>query len=65
MHRIVNIISTIGFSLHPATKKEKLRLLEDAKPMEKLPQPFPLTKMPVSFLSSSSGVSLIPFGFLI
>jgi hypothetical protein len=33
-------ISTIGFSLHPAAKKEKLKLPEDAKPMEKLLQPY-------------------------
>jgi hypothetical protein len=58
-------ISTIGFSLHPVTRKEKLKLPEDAKPMEKMLQPYPLTRMSVSFLSSSSEVSLIPFGSLI
>jgi hypothetical protein len=45
--------------------KEKPRLPEDAKPMEKLLQPYLLSRMSVSFLSSSSEVSLIPFGSLI
>jgi hypothetical protein len=62
MHRIVNIDLNIGFSPHPATKKGKLKSPEDAKPMEKLLQPSLLTKMSVNFLSSSSEVSLIPFG---
>jgi hypothetical protein len=57
--------STIGFSPHPATKKGKLRLPEDVKPMEKLHQPFPLIKMSVSFSSFSSKASLILFGSLI
>jgi hypothetical protein len=58
-------ISTIGSSLHPVTRKEKPRLPEDAKLTEKLLQPYPSTRMSVSFLSSSSEVSLIPFGSLI
>jgi hypothetical protein len=58
-------ISTIGFSPHPATKKGKLKLPKDAKPMEKLLQPYLLTKMSVSFSSSSSKASLILFGSLI
>jgi hypothetical protein len=65
MHRIVNIISTIGTSLHPPIRKERLRSPKDAKPMEKLLQPYPLIKMSANSLSSSLEVSPIPFGFLI
>jgi hypothetical protein len=54
--RLLAPISTIGISLHPAIRKEKLRSPKDAKPMEKLPQPYPLIKMSVNFLSSSSEV---------
>jgi hypothetical protein len=62
MHRIVNINLNNCHFLNPATMKEKLRLLEDAKPMEKLLQPYLLTRMSVNFLSSSSKVFLTPFG---
>jgi hypothetical protein len=65
MHRIVDINLNNRLFPHPATMKEKLRLPEDAKPMEKLLRPYPLTKMSVSFFSSSSEVSLVPFGSLI
>jgi hypothetical protein len=64
MHRIVDI--NLNNRLFPSSShKEKLKLPEDAKPMEKLLQPYPLTRMSVSFLSSSSEVSLIPFSSLI
>jgi hypothetical protein len=46
-------------------KKGKLKSPEDAKPMGKLLQLFPLIKMAVSFSSSSSEASLILFGCLI
>jgi hypothetical protein len=45
--------------------KGKLRSPEDAKPMEKLLQLFPLIRMSASFSSSSSKASLTLFGFLI
>jgi hypothetical protein len=38
---LLTSISTIGISLHPAIRKEKLRSPKDAKPMEKLLQPYP------------------------
>jgi hypothetical protein len=65
MHRIVNINLNNRLSPHPATKKGNLKLPEDSKPMEKLLQPYLLTKMSISFSSSSSKVSLILFGSLI
>jgi hypothetical protein len=65
MHRIVNINLNNRLFPHPTTKKGKLKSLEDAKPMERLLQPFLLTKMSVSFSSSSSKASLILFGSLI
>jgi hypothetical protein len=58
-------ISTIGISLHPAIRKERLRSPKDAKPMDKQLQPYPLIKMSANFLISSSEVSPIPFGSLI
>jgi hypothetical protein len=64
MHQIVNIDLNSRLSPHPAITKGKLKSPEDAKPMGKLLQPFPLIKMSVSFLSSSSKVSLILFGSL-
>jgi hypothetical protein len=63
--RLLASISTIGISLHPAIRKEKLRSPKDAEPMEKLLQPYPLIKMSINFLSFSSEVSPIPFGSLI
>jgi hypothetical protein len=63
--RSLVLISTIGIFLHPAIRKEKFRLPKDAKPTEKLPQPYPLTKTSVNSLSFSSEISPIPFGFLI
>jgi hypothetical protein len=53
---LLTSISTIDISLLPATMNEKLRLPEDAKLMEKLLQPYLLTRMSVNFLSSSSKV---------
>jgi hypothetical protein len=38
---LLTSISKIGISLHPAIRKEKLRSPKDAKPMEKLLQPYP------------------------
>jgi hypothetical protein len=63
--RSLVLISTIGIFLHPDIRKEKFRLQKDAKPMEKLPQPYPLTKTSVNSLSLSSEVSPTPFGSLI
>jgi hypothetical protein len=63
--RLLALISTIGFFLHLAIRKEKLRSQKDAKPMVKLPQLYPLTKTSVNSLNSFSKVSPIPFGFLI
>jgi hypothetical protein len=54
--------STIGASLHPATEKGNLKSPEDAKPMEKLLQPYLLTRISVSFSSTFSKASLILFG---
>jgi hypothetical protein len=65
MHRIVNINLNNRHFRSSSHKEGKLRLPEDAKPTEKLLQPYSLTKMSVSFLSSSSEVSLIPFVSLI
>jgi hypothetical protein len=56
MHQIVNINLNNSHFPYPATMKEKLRLPEDAKLMEKLLQPYLLTKMSVNFLISSSKV---------
>jgi hypothetical protein len=64
MHQIVGIDLNNRFSLHPAIMKGKLRSPEDAKPMERLLQLFPLIRMSASFSSSSSKASLTPFGFL-
>jgi hypothetical protein len=51
------LISTIGISLHPAIRKERFRLPKDAKPTEKLPQPYPLNRTSANSLSFSSEVS--------
>jgi hypothetical protein len=64
MHQIVNIDLNNRFLLHPAITKGKLKSLEDAKPMGKLLQLFPLIKMSASFSSSSSKASLTLFGSL-
>jgi hypothetical protein len=55
---------TTGFFLHPAIMKGKFRLPEDATPMEKLLQRFPLIRMSASSLSSSSKASPTLSGFL-
>jgi hypothetical protein len=62
--RLLALTSTTGSSLHPAIMKGKLKSPEDAKPMERLLQLFPLIRMSASFSSSSSEVSLTLFGFL-
>jgi hypothetical protein len=63
--RSLVLISTTGISLHPTIRKEKLRSPKVAKLMEKLPQPYPLTRTSAKSLSFSLKVSPIPFGFLI
>jgi hypothetical protein len=63
--KLLVLISTIGIFLHPAIRKEKFRSQKDAKPMVKLPQPYPLTKTSINSLSFFSEVSPITFGFLI
>jgi hypothetical protein len=64
MHQIVSIDLNNRFFLHPAIMKGKLRSPEDAKPMERLLQLFPLIRMSASFSSSFSKASPILFGFL-
>jgi hypothetical protein len=64
MHQIVGIDLNNRFFLHPPIMKGKLRSPEDAKPMERLLQLFPLIRMSASFSSSFSKASPILFGFL-
>jgi hypothetical protein len=63
--RLSALTSTTGFSLHPAIMKGKLRSPEEAKPMERLLELFPLIRMSASFSSSSTKAYLTLFGFLI
>jgi hypothetical protein len=66
MHtRSLVLISTTGVSLHPTTRKGKLRSPKVTKLMENLLQPYPLTRTSAKSLSFSLKVSPILFGFLI
>jgi hypothetical protein len=60
--RLLLLISTIGTSPQPTTRKGKPRPPKTAKLMEKLPPPYPSTKALTNFLSSSSEVLLTLFG---
>jgi hypothetical protein len=64
MHQIIGIDLNTRFFLHPAIMKGKLRLPEDARPMEKLLQLFLSIRMSASSLSSSSKAFLTLSGFL-
>jgi hypothetical protein len=65
MHQIVGIDFNIDIFLHPTIRKGKFRIPKVAKLMEKLPQPYPLTRTSANSLNFSSKVSPIPFGSLI
>jgi hypothetical protein len=60
--RLLLLTSTIGISLQPTTRKEKLRAPKAAKPMEKLLALCLSTKTLGNYLSSSSEVLPILFG---
>jgi hypothetical protein len=61
--RLLVLTSTTGAFLQPTTRKGKPRAPKVAILMEKLPQPCPSAKTLANFLSSSSKVLPIPFGF--
>jgi hypothetical protein len=61
--RLLLLTSTIGSSLQPITRRVKPRAPKVAKLMEKLPPLCPSIKALANFLSSSSEVLSILFGF--
>jgi hypothetical protein len=65
MHQIVGIDLNNQHFPSSNYKEGEAQITKVAKLMEKLPQPYPLTRTSAKSLSFSSKVSPIPFGFLI